>query len=185
MVEPDQVERILSDAIRLLGEGELVVFGSAALAVWLRDPPASRDVDLLCAPAEKGEILTAMMGELSWYHEKHGVFVEVWSPETFAAPSGWRERARLVVHQDHPGVRLLVPHPHDVLVSKLERMETKDRDHVRRILAEYPLTAPSFDDLANTAPQRSGAIVDAERRRRFEHGASVVRAQLGSRDPRG
>lgn len=178
MVEPHQVEPILSDAIRLLGEGELVVFGSAALALWLRDPPASRDIDLLCEPAEKGEILTAMMGELSWYHEKHGVFVEVWASETFAAPHGWRERARLVSHQDYPRVRLLVPHPHDVLVSKLERLESKDREHVRRILAEYPLSARAFDVLANAAPQRSGALVDAERRRRFEHGASVVRAQL-------
>jgi hypothetical protein len=50
MVEPGQVEPILSDAARLLGEGEIVVFGSAALALWLRDPPASRDVDLRKRP---------------------------------------------------------------------------------------------------------------------------------------
>jgi hypothetical protein len=47
MVEPGQVEPILSDAARLVGEGELVVFGSAALALWLRNAPSSRDVDLL------------------------------------------------------------------------------------------------------------------------------------------
>lgn len=181
MVEPNQVEPILSDAIRLLGEGELVVFGSAALALWLRDPPASRDVDLLCEPAEKGEILTAMMGELSWYHETHGVFVEVWAPETFAAPDGWRERARLVTHQDFPGVRLIVPHPHDVLVSKLERMESKDREHARRILAEYPLTTTAFDDLVATSPHRCGQITDAERVRRFEGGLRVARQMLAAR----
>ena len=33
MVEPHQVEPTLSDVIRLLGEGELVVFGSATLAL--------------------------------------------------------------------------------------------------------------------------------------------------------
>jgi len=178
MVEPNQVEPVLSDAIRLVDEGELVVFGSAALALWLRDAPASRDVDLLCEPAAKGEILTAMMGELSWYHETHGVFVEVWAPETFAAPRTWRERARLVTHQDHPRVRLLAPHPHDVLVSKLERLESKDREHVRRILAEYPMTVRAFDALVDSAPHRRGEITDAERLQRFEHGAAVVRAQL-------
>jgi hypothetical protein len=178
MVEPGQVEPILSDAARLVGEGEIVVFGSAALALWLRDPPASRDVDLLCEPAEKGEILTAMMGELSWYHDRHGVFVEVWAEETFAAPEGWRERARLVRHQDLPRVRLLVPHPHDVLVSKLERLETKDREHVRRILAEYPLGRDAFEALVECAPHRRGRIADEERIRRFEHGVGVVRAQL-------
>ena len=178
MVEPNQVEPILSDAARLVGEGEIVVFGSAALALWLRDPPASRDVDLLCEPPEKGEILTAMMGELSWYHDKHGVFVEVWSTETFSAPDGWRQRARHVRHQDLPRVSLIVPHPHDVLVSKLERLESKDREHIRRILAEYPLTQTAFDALVRSAPQRHATFDDSERARRFEHGVAVVRAQL-------
>lgn len=134
-------------------------------------------MDVLCEPAEKGEILTAMMGELSWYHDKHGVFVEVWSEETFAAPEGWRERGRLVRHQDLPRVRLLVPHPHDVLVSKLERLESKDREH-RRILAEYPLKRAAFDALLEHAPHRRGRIADQERVRRFEHGVGVIRAQI-------
>lgn len=178
MVEPSEVEPILSDAARLVREGELVVFGSAALALWLRAAPSSRDVDLFCEPAEKGEILAAMMGELSWYHEKHGAFVEVWAPETFAAPLGWRERARLHIHQDAPGVRLLVPHPHDVLVSKLERFEEKDRDHGRRILAEFPLSRQAFEALVAAAPHRRGLVAEAERRQRFEHGVDALRGWL-------
>lgn len=181
MVEPGQVEPILSDAARLLGEGEIVVFGSAALALWLRDPPASRDVDLLCEPSEKGALLTAMMGELSWYHDRHGVFVEVWEPETFAAPEGWRERARLVTHQDFPRVRLIVPHPHDVLISKLERLESKDREHARRILLEYPLTAQEFDRLVAASPHRRGLVQDSERLTRFEHNVGVARGMLSRR----
>jgi hypothetical protein len=178
MVEPHEVEPILSDAARLIGQGELVVFGSAALALWLRAAPSSRDVDLYCAPAERGEILAAMMGELSWYHEKHGAFVEVWASETFTAPAGWRERARLHIHQDAPGVRLLVPHPHDVLVSKLERFEEKDRDHARRILAEFPLPRAVFEALVAEAPHRIGLVEDDERIRRFEHGVAVLRTWL-------
>ena len=180
MVDPGQVEPILNDAARLVGEGEIVVFGSAALAFWLEAPPASRDVDVLCEPAEKGEILTAMMGELSWYHEKHGAFVEVWAPETFAAPDGWRERARLVQHQDLPRVELVIPHPHDVLVSKLERMESKDREHARALLSEYPLETAAFDALVAASPHRRGRVIDPERVRRFEHGCEVVRAMLAA-----
>lgn len=183
MVEPGQVEPILNDAARLVGEGEIIVFGSAALALWLRNPPASRDIDLLCYPPEKGEILTAMMGELSWYHDKHGVFVEVWAPETFAAPEGWRERARLVTHQDLPHVRLIVPHPHDVLISKLERMESKDREHARSVLAEYPLEPAVFDRLVASSPHRRGRIKDAERLRRFEHGGPRLSRSRPTRPP--
>jgi hypothetical protein len=122
-----------------------------------------------------------MMGELSWYHDTHGVFVEVWEPETFAAPGGWRERARLVTHQDFPRVRLIVPHPHDVLVSKLERFDSKDREHARRILAEYPLSAQRFDELVAASPHRSGQVRDPERRARFEHNVGVARSLLAIR----
>jgi hypothetical protein len=178
MVDPADVDRILSDAARLVGAGEIVVFGSAALARWLGDPPATRDVDLWCEPPEKGDVVAALMGELSWYHERHGVYVEVWAPETFAAPAGWRERARTEVLDDHPGVRLVAPHPHDVLLSKLERFEEKDRDHARRILAEHPLSAAGLDALLEECPHRRGRIADPERVRRFEHGASRLRRML-------
>lgn len=85
MVDPRNVWRVVNDAARLAREGELVVFGSGALAFWLRDPPTSRDVDLWLTPPERGEPVQALMGELSWYHERHGSYVEVWAPETFVA----------------------------------------------------------------------------------------------------
>jgi len=170
MVDPAKVERILSDAARLVGDGEIVVFGSAALALWLSDAPATRDVDLWCEPSEKGEVVTALMGELSSYHERHGAFVEVWAPETFAAPQGWRERARIESLPDLPGVRLVVPHPHDVLVSKLERFEEKDREQAERILAELPMTSRELDALLAESPHRRGTIGDAERLRALIEG---------------
>jgi len=179
MVDPAQVERILSDAARLVDEGEIVVFGSAALAMWLSDAPATRDVDLWCEPSAKGAVVTALMGELSWYHERHGVFVEVWAPETFAAPRGWRERARIQSLPDRPRVRLVVPHPHDVLVSKLERFEEKDREHAERVLAELPMTVAELDALLDESPHRCGTIGDAERLRRFERGSERLRNLVG------
>jgi len=178
MVAPDKVESILSDAARLVREGEIVVFGSAALALWLARGPTSRDVDVWCDPPEKGDILAALMGELSWYHTTHGAYVEVWAPETFAAPRGWRERARVRRHEDYPGVRLVIPHPHDVLVSKLERLETKDREHVARILEQCPLAPAVFDDLLAASPHELGEVDEPERLRRFRHGAQTVRELL-------
>lgn len=92
MVDPEDVPRIVGDAARLLQRGELIVFGSSALAFWLADPPISRDVDLWCDPPDRGAIVEALMGELSWYHKRHGAYVEVWAPETFAAPAPTRSR---------------------------------------------------------------------------------------------
>jgi hypothetical protein len=179
MVDPRDVDPILNDAARLVREGEIVVFGSAALALWLREAPQTRDVDVWCEPEKNGEILVAVMGEQSWYHRTHGVFIEVWAPETFTA--GWRERARIATQPDFPDVRLVIPHPHDVLISKLERFDSKDRDHLERILDEYPLGTEDFDALVELAPHRRGEIDDTERVRRFEHGVGVARKRIEAR----
>ena len=40
-----------------------------------------------------GPLAPTLMGELSWYHERHEAYVEVLGPETFAGPRTWRERA--------------------------------------------------------------------------------------------
>jgi hypothetical protein len=178
MVNPEDVQQILSDAARLVAAGEIVVFGSAALAFWLSDPPMSRDVDVWVLPSDRGELVEALMGELSWYHDKHAAYVEVWAPETFAAPTDWRDRARSMSHDDFPDVSLVIPHPHDVLFAKLERMESKDLDHAERILVEFPLSGSAAQTLAGTSPHRNGGVVEPERIERFEHGLTRLLAML-------
>lgn len=163
MVEPEDVPRVLLDAARLMREGEIVLFGSAALCFWLPQAPRTRDIDLWCEPAERGQAVEALMGELSWYHDRHGAYVEVWGPETFAAPTDWRSRARLFTEEEVPGVRLVVPHPHDILLAKVERWEPADKEHARRILAAFPLDAARLLDLDANMPYRGGRITDPRR----------------------
>jgi hypothetical protein len=178
LVDPADIARIVGDAARLVRDGEIVVFGSSALAFWMEDPPPSRDVDLWTEPRERGEAVEALMGEESWYHDKHGAWVEVWGPETFAAPTDWRTRAKTLFNEDFSGVRLVVPHPHDILFSKLERMEPRDRDHMTRILARFPMTPERRKALASTTP--AAALAEGhERRVRFEAGLAVLQGLIG------
>jgi len=173
-----EVTRVVGDAARLVGDGEIVVFGSSALAFSMASPPASKDIDVWCVPEERGRAVQALMGELSWYHERHGVFVEVWAPETFAAPTGWRHRARKLTLDGNPGVTVVVPHPHDLMMAKLERMEVKDREHVRAILAEFPLGADELAALESEMPHRSGVVAASDRVARFEAGLAELRSML-------
>lgn len=145
-----------------------MVFGSAALAFVLPEAPRTRDVDVWCEPAERGDLLTALMGELSWYQSKHGAYVEVWAPETFAAPLNWRSRARILTEDTIPEVKLVVPHPHDILFAKLERWETGDREHAQRILAHLPMNLHRMRHLVAEAPYRTGQIQDVRRIQDFE-----------------
>ncbi len=179
MVDPEDVEPILSDAARLIGSGEIVVFGSASLAFRLPDAPASRGVDVWCNPSEKNDLVIAMMGEESWYHRRHGAYVEAWAKETFAAPFTWRRRAMERNHLGRSEVRLVVAHPHDILMSKLERGEAQDWDHARRILARIPLDPGELDDVADAMPHRTGDITDPERFARFEANLASLRRRLG------
>lgn len=174
MVDPHDVPRIVGDAAQLVRNGNIVVFGSAALAFWMEGAPTSRDIDLWTEPADRGDDVTALMGELSWYHEKHGAYVEVWAPETFAAPTDWRDRARVLTNEDFPNVRLIVPHPHDILFSKLERMEPRDQAHMASIVARFRLPEANIAALAATTP---AALLPEghERRARFEAGLAALR----------
>ena len=115
------------------------------------------------------------MGELSWYHEKHGMFVEVWGPETFAAPADWRERSKRLLLTENRLVSVILPHPHDVMLAKLERMDVKDREHVRGILAEYPIGDMELDLLVGQMPQRRGPVAP-DRLVRFEAGLAELQA---------
>lgn len=164
-----EVTKVVADAARLIGSGEIVVFGSSALAFWMKNPPRSKDVDVWFVPKAKGDAVVALMGELSWYHEKHGMFVEVWAPETFAAPADWRTRSKRLLLTENPKVSVVLPHPHDVLMAKLERMETKDREHVRAVLAEFPLDDATLAHLVAQMPARRASIA-ADRVARFEAG---------------
>lgn len=177
MVEPEDVGRILLDAARLVKDGEIVVFGSAALAMWLENPPRTRDVDVWCTPSERGEIVESLMGALSWYDEKHHAYVEVWGPETFAAPSDWRDRAKVLRDDIVPNVSLVVPHPHDVLLAKLERWEEGDREHAALILREIPLRPTDLDRLASKAPYRQPGF-DEARKFAFEAHLARLRDQV-------
>jgi len=172
-----EVARVIGDAARLVGEGEIVVLGSAALAFWLTTPPRSKDVDVWCTPAERGHAVVALMGELSWYHEKHGVFVEVWGPETFAAPVDWRQRARRLALTENPRVAVVLPHPHDVMMAKLERMDVKDREHIVAILAEFPLGEAGLALFEREMPHRRSNFA-ADRIARFDRGLEELRVLI-------
>jgi hypothetical protein len=169
VVDPADIPRILLDAARLVRSGEIVVFGSGALAFSLDDAaPTTRDIHISVEPIDRGELVEAVMGERSWYHDKHGAYVEVWQPETFAAPTSWRRRARVLTDETVPDVRLVVPHPHDVLLSKLERWSEGDRQHARQILAREPMSNASRDARLDEMPYRTGAIRAPDRVAAFE-----------------
>jgi hypothetical protein len=180
VVDPESVVKILHDAARLVKDGEIIVFDSAALSAWLSSAPSTRDVDIVVHPPERGDAVEAVMGELSWYDERFDAHVDVCNAETLAAPESWPERARRERFADIPRVEVTLLHPHDVLFAKIERWEPQDRDHARRILNELPMTLETAERLAGEMPHRTGAIRDERRRFDFEAHYGMFLELLGA-----
>jgi hypothetical protein len=107
------------------------------------------------------------------------MFVEVWAPGTFAAPIDWRDRSKLLLLTENPKVSIVLPHPHDVLMARLERKEVKDREHTHAILREFPLDEATLEQLVTQAPSRRGGT-PPDRVARFEAGLAELRAIMAA-----
>ena len=113
--------RLLLKVVEVLKESAPVtisVFGSAPLQLGVDANLVSNDLDILNGPRfhEKLHQAGFLIGQADPY-------VEVGDETTFTAASGWRDRA---FEQVFGNVKIVLPHPIDILVSKVKRMEEKD-----------------------------------------------------------
>jgi hypothetical protein len=96
----------------------ITVFGSAPLQLGIEPSFQSADVDIFSSDDLRIWIEAAGLGE------GQSAFYIQQSPEfVFSASPSWRERAFVVVKEN---VTFAFPHPIDILVSKLKRLEPKD-----------------------------------------------------------
>ncbi|MFO0745041.1 MAG: hypothetical protein U1F43_05100 [Myxococcota bacterium] len=167
MVPAEAVPGVIADAARLVMKGEVLVVGAAALAFAVPGAPPARHVDLIVSPPVAAERVVLMMSEGGWYHKNSRAFVVVSPAETFVAPAAWSTRAQRFETPAAPGVGIVVPHPHDIIMAKVERFDPYDQDHARKVLSTLPLPRAALDALADEMPHRRGAIADPARIQRF------------------
>jgi hypothetical protein len=137
-----------------------VIGSQAILADWPDAPPAltaSPEIDAFPENAriwevsekskhpdmapEASEHINALFGEGSQFHRTHGFFIDGVDDTTAKLPADWRRRAiiRNVEMPNGRTVRAIVPSPEDIVVSKLARLDEKDRDYIKAFHAARPL----------------------------------------------
>jgi hypothetical protein len=94
---------------------------------------------------EASEHIDALFGAGSQFHRTHGFYIDGVDENTATLPAGWQTRA--VVRQVDVGgrtVTAVAPCPEDVIVSKLARLDEKDKAFSRPIIPNARSTRASL-----------------------------------------
>ena len=111
---------------------EITVFGSAPLQLFLNPDFLSQDIDLY-APEENWDYLAEFVESKDLGKEKATFYIQVCDPRAFRSTVDWPSRA---VEVERHGHLFRLVHPWDVLVSKLQRLDEKDVEAFKLVVAK-------------------------------------------------
>jgi len=101
---------------------EITVFGSAPLQLFFDRNFLSADIDLF--PSEESyDFLLDFVEKHELDQSKAQFYIQVCDPNAFRSARDWMDRANSVLRCGHT---FRIPHPWDILTSKLQRLDEKD-----------------------------------------------------------
>jgi hypothetical protein len=120
----------------------ITVFGSAPLQILVDSTITSADVDVFSDSEQLKEIV-----EKAGLDERSSTFhIQVSSELSFRTSPRWRDRAQKLVVE---GCTFIFPHPLDILIAKLNRLEEKDLRAFQIVYAKtgHPLEQELINEL--------------------------------------
>lgn len=143
-MDRSQLEHAIRAATEIIRHDTVVIIGSQAiLGSFTEDElpleaTMSEEVDV--APMEDDDAqslateLDAAIGEMSFFHETHGFYVQGVGMDTAVLPEGWTDRLVRVNNANTRGRTGLCLEPHDLCAAKLIAGRAKDRVFVNALL---------------------------------------------------
>ncbi len=118
------------------------LFGSSPLQIAVDQSLLSADVDVFC----DDEDLTSCVREAGLDRDQSDFYIQVCSALNFRTSPRWLARAK-TIQLGHCIVR--IPHPIDILIAKLNRLDEKDLEAFRRVIAKtgHPTEAELIREL--------------------------------------
>jgi hypothetical protein len=111
---------------------ELHCIGGFAVTLHYQFMRPTRDVDVSqVIPGNATAWLTSIAGEGSELHKKHRIFVQIASVAIL--PENYAERLIELFRGEFERLRILVPDPYDLALSKLERNSDVDIEDVKHL----------------------------------------------------
>lgn len=120
-------------------EAHLICVGGFVMTAVYGMPRTTSDVDVFSiAPAEARRQLVERAGQNSDLHKNHHVYLQYVGGVT-SLPYDFDERLSEIYVGVYRNLRLFVPDPHDLALSKFARNQPRDREDARYLLNNAPL----------------------------------------------
>lgn len=111
---------------------DITVFGSAPLQLQIDSTFLSEDIDVF-SPEESWGFLEKLVEARGWAKGQTDFYIQVCDPKAFRTTTNWRDRAVQAERHSH---LFRFPHPWDILVSKLQRLDDKDVEAFKLVVAK-------------------------------------------------
>ncbi len=153
----EQFDHVCRAAAAVAGVKGVYAFGANAIIPWLAQAghsiplsgvEPSRDVDVTTGDVKLDLLINGAIGELSLFDKTFSVYAHSVDFALFQAPVNWRQRTGKRI-ESVSGVEIIVPHPHDLIVSKLSVGRPKDFDFAVSVARLFPMTDNVLNDLVN------------------------------------
>jgi hypothetical protein len=106
----------------------LTLYGSAPLQLSVDRQLLSADVDVF---SDDDEDLTAFIAAAKLDKAQGGIYIEPGFELSFRTSPRWRQRCKTI---QRGRITLNIPHPLDILIEKLNRLEAKDMKAFQRVI---------------------------------------------------
>jgi len=153
----EQFDHICRAAAAVAGVNKVYVFGANAIIPWLfqmgyqiplPDFAPSRELDVSVGDEKMDTLIDGSIGELSAFDQTFSVYAHAVSLAAFQAPANWQQRTGKRV-EPVSGVEIIVPHPHDLIISKLAAGRPKDFDFAASVARFFPMPHNVLNELVN------------------------------------
>ncbi len=151
----EQFDHVCRAAAAVAGVKKVYVFGANAIIPWLAQAShpiplsglkPSRELDVSVNDEQLDTLIDGLLGEFSLFDTAFSVYAHGVNLTVFQAPSNWRQRTGKRTEPVNT-VEIIVPHPHDLIISKLVAGRQKDFDFAVSVERLFPMTDNVLNEL--------------------------------------
>lgn len=154
MLTYDKFLHICRTALEVAHAQAITVFGANAIVPWLHERKIeklpgekeffSRELDVTVGDEVRDTLIDGTLGEGSMFDKAYGYYAHGTGMEGCIIPKNWTGRAKSIVNKE-TGAGIIVPTPHDIIISKLVAGREKDIAFVKAVMEVFPISSNELE----------------------------------------